>query len=294
MGGATNWTFTVGSTTGFPSSGVVQVDGHTVTYTGKGSTTFTGCNNNPPNTVMSNGDAVGAFVIVQGDPGGSNVFRTRVESLGIDCSTTAGSGGVYSNRINEQSGGKDLIIRNYMGIGLRVERALSPTSGTSQNWGFEQMHIIGSASAPSSVKSIALSNNGDACRFIRDVTVTFAGSSAVAGSTAFLLDGCTGSFSDINIEGHAVGFEIAKNVASFALQLNNVSAGGGAGTMTDLVHIGGSLDYAGLSIQGMRNPGNAATNTIHNQDGSHLLTSTNTVVGYYTVGRTYTITTDAS
>ncbi len=244
---------------------------------------------------MSNGDAVGTFVVVLGDPGGTNVFRCRVESMGVDCLDVAGSGGIYSNRINEQAGGKDLIIRGYMGIGLRVERALSPTTETSQNWGFEQMHILASNNAPGTVKGVALSNNGDACRFVRDVTVTREGgpNGIPAGSIGFLLDGATGSFNDINVESHTTGFEIAQNFSSYALQLNNVSSGGAPGSMTDLIHIGGNFDYAGLSISGLRNPGNVATNTIHNQDGSHPLTSTSTVIGQYNVGRSYTITTDA-
>jgi|TARA_Y100000310_G_C20688151_1_gene820440 hypothetical protein len=92
-------TITVDSTNGFPSSGSVLIDGDKIDYTGKSTTTFTGCTSV---SAHSDGDAVKAYVIEISttSPGGTISWDVLTENTEFEINKSTGRIHLYADGTN--------------------------------------------------------------------------------------------------------------------------------------------------------------------------------------------------
>ena len=69
-----------------------------------------------------------------GDLTGDIGEACRIENLTVDCNNVSGSTGIYSERINEQSGVYRCLVQGFGAYGVRINQPAVLAGGTPQNW----------------------------------------------------------------------------------------------------------------------------------------------------------------
>jgi hypothetical protein len=227
------------------------------------------------------GFPAGGKVVRLGD--GTNLaFGNRIENLAIDCNNIAGTIGLYSSDIQEQSGGSYLIITSCPARGLWINGSGNEgVAPFADNYDFHDLEAYGPSGSPSNV----------GCEFDGNFTHQGNGPHLVSALTCngavtdFIFDGISAStVANLNAEHATTGYLIGNNAP-----LNGVSFEGlNSGTITgDVVHIQKVVSAAGnfnegLSFTSIINGGAVAPITV--QDDVLNVTLHDFVVGNYSIG----------
>jgi hypothetical protein len=171
----------------------------------------------------------GTELIRLGDLSGNIGVGCCVRNLAVDCFNVGTSTGLYSERINENSGVFNCMVRNYGNFGVRINQ---PGAGaTPQNWSIDDVEIFsGTATGAAAIGlAVTMSTLSVMMRKISKVTVFATGSTQL--TDAIKLDGLVGGhIEDIHVENAVNG-----------------------------IHVGAVLNCPGLIIQGFAGQGNVTT-----------------------------------
>ncbi len=129
--------FTTTAQWDIPTSSIVTGGGRAPIGGGRG-TTIKAARSFPPNTaVIYLGDTGRPAGIGQG---------SKIENLTVDCNHVAGCTGVFSDRVQEQGGLREVSIYNYPAFGVQMlDQALLPpgTGGQPENYILDELELFG-------------------------------------------------------------------------------------------------------------------------------------------------------
>jgi hypothetical protein len=139
------------------------------------------------NTFLSQQAALGAGVAcVRLGNGTGRAFNCRLENLSITCNRFAGSIGVYSTDINEQSAISHVVVTQYMVAGILIDATLGPSDDYADDFYIEHCELYASDTAGTGTGLIYRA--GLAKAFINDITINVNGP-AVAQGPGILITG---------------------------------------------------------------------------------------------------------
>jgi hypothetical protein len=224
-------------------------------------------------------EASGSFptdtrLIQLGTPG-ALAFGCRLENLYVDCNDVAGSTGVYSETINEQSGVFDVLIRRFKKYGWHLSDA---GGGGIQPDNFSGRGIEFTISSTPDAGAIALyCNNSTSITRIRelhDITVNALGAVQV-NAVGIKLTGCAGAeLSGIHVEKVVTGLETSSPC--------NVHGFEGHSTVTNVVRVLSAASGSTVTLTNIMR--NGATNTVVDDVKSITITGDN--INYSLAGNT--------
>lgn len=222
--------------------------------------------------VLSAADGfTGDYVVQLGDS--TRAFECIAEDLHIE--TNGLAGGVYSNRVNEKSGVRRLVVSGVTGTGVRFENT---GANQAQNFVVEDVEVYLDPAAGSSATGVAVDLGGADCYGGRRITVAVEGMGTLAaGGTALAIDGAGGDWSGIHVEGVATGVSIGGTTAAAGVSVCGVT---GHSSVSDVVLIGTSDSNQSIHVAGVRKK--SATNVL--RDIANSVTLTDATLGMYAVG----------
>jgi len=165
--------------------------------------------------------ALGSFptsteLIRLGDLSGNIGVGCRIRGVAVDCNNIAGSTGIYSERINENSGVYECMVRNYGAYGIRINQPAS--GGVPQNWSIDDVEIFsGTATGATAIGlAVTATSLSDPFREISRVTIFASGSTQL--TTAMKIDGASGGLvREIHIENAVNGILVGAVLGCFGL-----------------------------------------------------------------------------
>jgi hypothetical protein len=264
-----------------------------VYYTGISGNSFTGCTGGTG--TVSDGAVVGTFMLWLGHPttatGGT--FGNRIENLALDGSTSGASAqaipgisGIYSSRINEDSGGASIRVRNFMHRGIMVEWTSQATGVKAQDYMFRGCTFGASSTSDANCVGFEQLGTGSTFRGLDDATFTSVTNAQIPG-TAMRITGSTGVYGRILVECWKIAVSLEGSGATDSnsgLVIEGLHAyGAGAGNMTDVIKIA-STHVGSFILLGIRKMSAAGTNLINHNDGTNTYTLTDNSIGLYSVG----------
>lgn len=215
-----------------------------------------------------------------GDLSGSIGVDTWVSDMHIDCNNIAGSIGVYSERINENSGAKRMSINNFMSRGVQIKQPAS--GGTPQHYTLDELEFGTSASTPAAAIALDIANTSLTTPFRRISRISIGGTTAL--TTAMKIDGCSGRIEQVHIEHMTTGILVGSVLACFGLTIADVD---GLNNVTNLVSISNTGGQRSIMLYDISPAG--ATNAI--VDNINTVTVT-TDIGCYVIGNQAVIASD--
>lgn len=224
----------------------------------------------------------GRELIRLGDLSGNIGVGCRVMDLRLDCNNIAGTTGVYSERINENSGIYRCSISNYASRGIQI--AQPGSGGTPQHFTIDDVEIYsGSGTGASAIGlDVAMTSLGTVFREIRSITVFATGFTQL--TKAIKIDGANGALQGIHVENAVDGVLIGSVLGCFGLSVRDVD---GMTNVTNLVHL--SNAHGSRSIVFMDLSPNGATNSLVDDRFSNTIT---TDIGLYVVGSNWCLASD--
>jgi hypothetical protein len=217
-----------------------------------------------------------------GDLTGNIGVDCRVSGMHLDCNGISGSIGVYSERIQENSGVYRMSISNFGSRGIKIGQPGS--GGQAQHFTIDDVEIFsGSGTGASAIGlDIAMTSLGTVFREIRSVTVNASGFTQL--TTAIKIDGANGALQSIHIENAVDGILIGSVLGCFGLSVRDID---GNSNVTNVVHLSNahgsrSIFFADLALGG-------ATNTLVDDRFSNTIT---TDIGCYIVGSNWLLASD--
>lgn len=198
-----------------PASGVVSlvtgVGAIDVNYgsVDLGANQLLGCTTTGSGTA-ADASIVGTYLFILGQPHGTpfEAFSTRLENFQISCGTGSsgstwipGCCGVYSNRIQEHGGLRDMLITQICRKGVKVDASVG-ASLTAQNWQMQGVRLgVGKTFCEATCVGMHIYGNNAPVRGVSDMTLSSEGGlQATAGTIGLLIQASQGSFSDFQIE----------------------------------------------------------------------------------------------
>lgn len=213
----------------------------------------------------------GSYVIQGGDS--EIVYNSIIEKLTIDCNDTS-TLGYYSNRINELSGLRDVLVVKFTGTGVRVVHG---GALEAQNYLLQDLELLISDQSNGSAVGLDIEGNGTDTRGVDGITVNRVGNTS-AGDTAILADGLRSAvLSRLNLEGVGIGLHIGSRQTCVG---NVVQGVNGNANVTDLIRISNNNEVDSLVIQGVASSG--STNAIVDEINDNTITRNR--VGWYCIG----------
>lgn len=214
--------------------------------------------------------------LVQLGPIGSIGVGCRLRSVAVNCNNIAGSIGIYSEGINENSGIFEAMVQNYVSRAVQIKQ---PASGPQpQHFSISDLEIYsGSGTVASAIGvDIAMTTQITNFREIRAVTV-FASLNTQL-TTAIKIDGVQGGvLQSIHVENAVDGILIGSVAGCFGLSIRDVD---GLSNVTNLVHISATNTSRSIAITDVTPAG--STNALVDGQFSNTIT---TDVGMYVIGR---------
>jgi hypothetical protein len=211
----------------------------------------------PQNTIIQ---AVGGFptstpVMRLGN--GTTAYGQEVSNLTVDCNSVAGTTGVYSSDIQEQSGVEHVTILNCPNRGIWMNGSGSDGSGPffAENYSINDVYVLPLTAGTSG--TVACEFDGDFTTFHRLSAMTCGGSStAIADS--FIFDKIYAGMADnLNAESALVGYLIGNSNPVTSLTINGMQS---SNITTTVVSIK-STDSSVL-LSGIVNGGGSASQTL--------------------------------
>lgn len=193
----------------------------------------------------------------------------RVRRLGVDCASLAGSIGIYSEGIQENSGVYECMVRNYVAFGVQVKQG----AGTlPQNYTLDDVEIFSGPSTGATAVGLAITGTSLSMPFrdISRITVFATGSTQL--TSAITIDGSSsGVVRECHVENAVNGILVGANLSCFGTTFESIT--GNTNVTNVLVfsnaHAQDSLVAIGINPQGATNGivDNLQSNTIPNQVG---------------------------
>jgi hypothetical protein len=206
----------------------------------------------------------GTYLVQLGTTAAS--FYNFLEDLKLDLSLNEAIGGVYSNRINEMSGLRRVLVTDSLVDSVHIEHA---GANQAQNYFLDDIEVFVSASATGATIGVNLIGNFADNRGLDNITVTSRGGGSTP-AIAIRLEEMTGLFSRVHVEHVATGVQV---VNSGACHFINVT---GESDITDVINFDAtSKNYTVTALQK-----GGATNAINDQRESITLTGN---VDFYSV-----------
>lgn len=217
---------------------------------------------------------------------GSNIaFSTRVVDAVIDAANIPGSIAVYSERINEQSGLYNVLIRRAMSKGIYIDGSIVPTA---QNWGIEDIEVIMSENADVGCIGIDVYGGGTPFRGLRGITVTNRGPNYITDMIGIRLNSVnSGAIRDVHVEYLDTGILLGDTHPVSAITVQNVQASDG---VVDVVKIEspsvGSGNTKNITLESLSGYSGGVTNLVNDVPRTRVYTMADNAngCGYYRLG----------
>ena len=202
----------------------------------------------------------------------------------IDCNNISGSIGIYSERINENSGIYRMAIINYGSRAIQIKQPAS--GGQAQHFTIDDVEIYsGTGTGAAAIGlDIAMTSLGTIFREIRSVTVFATGSTQL--TTAIKIDGANGALQSIHVENCVNGILIGSVLGCFGLSVRDVDGMTNVTNLVVLSNAGGSRSIFFADIT----PGGSTHTLVDNRFSNTI----NQDIGCYIVGSNTCFASDAT
>lgn len=212
------------------------------------------------------------------DTSGIIAFGCRVLNMTVDCSGISGSTGIYSERINEESGVFCCLILNYGSFGVRINQ---PASGNpAENYSIDDVEINSGAGTGAGAIGLAITNTSISVpiRSISRVTINATGQTQL--TKAAQIDGVVGGrFADIHVENAVTGVLVGSVVACSSCVFENIN-GAQAGTVGTLMTWSNATTQHALTAIALNNP----ANQLNDQINGFTINAAEQQLGFYALG----------
>jgi hypothetical protein len=194
---------------------------------------------------------------------------SRIENLTVHCGDVGGSTGIYSERMNEQSGVFRCLVQNFGKYGIWVNQP--PSGGPPQHWTIDEVEIFSGPATPASAVGIAVTMRSYAMPIRQISRVTVFASSYTPLATAIQLDGLSaGRVCDVHVEGCVNGVLVGSVASCWGTVFMNLD---GMSNVTNLLvwsNAGKPSPQQYLTAIGLNDAN--ATNTLVDEVAGNTLT----------------------
>jgi hypothetical protein len=170
-------------------------------------------------------------------------FGSRVQNMRVDCNNYTGSIGIYSERINEQSGVFNVLVVNWLGKGVQIA---PPGAGAgAQNYSIDGLECIGSTQTPAAAVGLDINCTGQGWPWsVRDISIVPFSTAKI--TTGIMLTAASFILEQLHVE-NTTGQCIDISAANVS-QIKGINAGPG---VTNVINwrancVGGSLLVEGV------------------------------------------------